>query len=353
MAAHSQYFPAHQTHHLNNLQTRPQQTSTFMPQHYDYMGQPFANQTAPWTSEQPPRNPNVPRSSISFFDPATDPTDYSAFVPHHVDLWATQYTDPNFLLSPNEPVVPPQELFTMATQSMAHRQQYHGRQLSHGQVQSQAFVPDSSPVELRFHRASPSPDSQNFVNYNAASSLITESYTAIPQQHLSPIDTSIELPDSVALRSPTSPMASASSPGGSDGMYSSYQHSDPGLDPQESQPYQSFNNVIPPPSSVADAELSPNATLQDSSTGGSPEPESQLARRQVGPIRTTGRPGGRALGTHLEPKVAKAAHDMRKIVACWHCVLQRDKVSMLLVVFSIVMILTPDSAVLETLASVA
>jgi hypothetical protein len=31
------------------------------------------------------------------------------------------------------------------------------------------------------------------------------------------------------------------------------------------------------------------------------------------------------LGTHLEPTVAKAAHDMRKIVACWHCVLQRDK----------------------------
>jgi hypothetical protein len=35
--------------------------------------------------------------------------------------------------------------------------------------------------------------------------------------------------------------------------------------------------------------------------------------------------GGRALGTHLEPEVAKAAHDMRKISACWHCVLQRDK----------------------------
>lgn len=31
------------------------------------------------------------------------------------------------------------------------------------------------------------------------------------------------------------------------------------------------------------------------------------------------------MGTHLDPRVAKSAHDMRKIVACWHCVLQRDK----------------------------
>ena len=43
--------------------------------------------------------------------------------------------------------------------------------------------------------------------------------------------------------------------------------------------------------------------------------------------RGVNRPAGRAVGTHLEPKVAKAAHDMRKIVACWHCVLQRDRVT--------------------------
>ena len=329
MSAHSQYFPAHHTHHLNNLQTQEQQSNTFMNQNYGYMDQSFANQTAPWTSEQPPRNPNAPRSSMSFFDPATDTADYSAFVPHHVDLWATQYTDPNFLLSPNEPVVPPQEFYNVAIQSMPQRERYHDRQLDQGSMQSRTFMSDSSPVELRVHRASPAPDSQNFVHYNATSSLITESYAAVPPQHLSPIATSIELPDSTALRSPTSPMASASSPGGSDGMYSSYQHSDPGMDVQESQPPQAVNTVIPPPSSVTEADFSPRTTFQDSSTGGSPDPESQLARRQVGPIRTTGRPGGRALGTHLEPKVAKAAHDMRKIVACWHCVLQRDKVSML------------------------
>lgn len=38
------------------------------------------------------------------------------------------------------------------------------------------------------------------------------------------------------------------------------------------------------------------------------------------------RPGGRILGSHLPPEVAAEASSMRKISACWHCVLQRDKV---------------------------
>jgi len=54
----------------------------------------------------------------------------------------------------------------------------------------------------------------------------------------------------------------------------------------------------------------------------SPEPESSQSAAQKA---LAAKSGGRALGTHLEPTVAKAAHDMRKIVACWHCVLQRDK----------------------------
>ena len=54
----------------------------------------------------------------------------------------------------------------------------------------------------------------------------------------------------------------------------------------------------------------------------------QSARSELVPRGLTSkvRPRGRALGSHLEPKVAKAARDMRKTVACWHCVLQRDKV---------------------------
>lgn len=48
----------------------------------------------------------------------------------------------------------------------------------------------------------------------------------------------------------------------------------------------------------------------------------------------TSRPGGRAVGTHLSPKVVKAAHVMRHIVACWHCVLQRDKVRLFFLAFA-------------------
>lgn len=98
----------------------------------------------------------------------------------------------------------------------------------------------------------------------------------------------------------------------------------------EMYPQQSFHQMLPLSASLEVETspiraFSPARTLRDPSFGVSPEPEGQVARRQVGPIRSAGRPGGRALGTHLEPRVAKAAHDMRKIVACWHCVLQRDK----------------------------
>ncbi|KAF1971213.1 hypothetical protein BU23DRAFT_196677 [Bimuria novae-zelandiae CBS 107.79] len=316
MAAHPQYFQTQQY-----MQARPQQNNSFMPQSYNYMGQPFPNQTAPWTSEQPPRNPNVLRSGITFFDPATDPEDYSAFVHNDVDFWAAQNTDPNFLVSPNEPVVPPQDLFSLATQNIVRHQQPN-RHLSHSHVPHHMYASNNSPIEMRLHRASPSPSSQNSANYIAPTSLVTDNYGTVPPQHPSPIATSIEVPNGMALQSPASPLGSASSPGGSEGMFSSYQPSDSGRDHQESQPHQSFNQIIPPPSS---AGFSPNRTLSEPTTGLSPDPEGQTARRQVGPIRTTGRPGGRALGTHLEPRVAKAAHDMRKIVACWHCVLQRDK----------------------------
>lgn len=53
----------------------------------------------------------------------------------------------------------------------------------------------------------------------------------------------------------------------------------------------------------------------------SPEPETDGSAA----AKALAKSGGRTLGTHLNAEVAKAAHDMRKIVACWHCVLQRDK----------------------------
>lgn len=232
--------------------------------------------------------------------------------------------DANYLASPNEPLVSPHE-FPMPTHGLS--QQYPNQMMSQNQVygdsQSQVYEEPyypSSPVGVRLPRASPPPSSRRYAPYEAKPVMQMGSRRS-SHQHPSPIATSIELPSRMSLQSPASPYASISSPGGSEGMFSSYQQSDPDVERRESQSQQSLGHIIPPPSPE---DFSPGRILPEAV---SPDPEGQAARRQVGPIRSTGRPGGRALGTHLEPKVAKAAHDMRKIVACWHCVLQRDKVS--------------------------
>jgi hypothetical protein len=360
MAARAQHF--HPQHF--NAQARPQQ-STFLPQQYiHYQGPTFANQTDPWNSEQPMRSPDAPHSGIVLFDPATDPSDYSAFInPHvvdpvtdpseysafinpHVDSWTMNNTDPNYLVSPNEPVMPPQDLFSIATQNLVQRQP--GRPVAQGPVHAHAYAPNSSLIEMRIHRASPSPNSQRFAPYDAP--VLRMGSRRSSQQHPSPITTSIELPSGMNLPSAGSPYASASSPGGSEGMFSSYQQSDPDVERRQSHSHQSFGHTMRPSSSV-EVEFSPSRTLLEAANDLSPDPEGTTGRRQVGPIRSTGRPGGRALGTHLEPKVAKEAHDMRKIVACWHCVLQRDKVSaMHLIIFRVRLIL--GSADPVTLANV-
>ncbi|KAJ4344693.1 uncharacterized protein N0V89_012437 [Didymosphaeria variabile] len=317
MAAHPQHFPPQQF----NPQMRPQQ-SAFLPQQYNnYPGQSFTHQAAPWNSEQPMRSPDVPRSDVVVFDPVTDQVDYSAFMNPDVDFWTMHNTDPNYLISPNEPVGPPQDLFSVATQNMLQQQQQRSLPVTQRQVHTDMYVSGSSPVEMRLHRASPSPSSQRFAPYERTPTQHMVN-RRLSHQHPSPIATSIELPTRMTLQSPASPYASASSPGGSDGMISSYQHSEQGSERRESQTHQPFGPIRPPPSSL---EFSPSRTLLEAAADFSPDPEGSSAQRQVGPIRSTGRPGGRALGTHLEPRVAKAAHDMRKIVACWHCVLQRDK----------------------------
>ncbi|KAF2809393.1 uncharacterized protein BDZ99DRAFT_28134 [Mytilinidion resinicola] len=48
-------------------------------------------------------------------------------------------------------------------------------------------------------------------------------------------------------------------------------------------------------------------------------------RRTTATVTLRKRPGGRKLGGHLRPEVAKDAHRMRKIGACWRCVIQRDR----------------------------
>ncbi|OAG00542.1 uncharacterized protein CC84DRAFT_1168635 [Paraphaeosphaeria sporulosa] len=318
---------AHQPQHLHpqpfNAQARLQ-PSILVPQHYNnYQGQPFANQAAPWTSEQPMRSPDEPGSSVVLFDPITDFIDYSRFTSPDVGLWAMNETDPTYLASPNEPLVSPQDPYSMATQSLA--QQQPSQPVTQSQVHANTYYSNSSPVDMWSFRASPSPSSRRYAPYEAKP-VLQMGYMGSRRsshQHPSPIATSIELPSRINLQSPSSAYASVSSPGGSEGMFSSYQQSDLDAERRESQSHQSFGQTIPPPSIVDD--FSPDRTLSEAVTGLSPDPEGPKARRQVGPIRNTGRPGGRALGTHLEPKVAKAAHDMRKIVACWHCVLQRDK----------------------------
>lgn len=265
------------------------------------------------------RNPEVPLSSVVLFDPVTDSLDYSPFISPEVGFWGMDVPDQNYLASLNEPIAPPQDQFSIATQSLA--QQQPSRPVTQSQVYAHTYDPNSSPVGVRVYRASPPPSSRRFAPYEANPVLQMES-RRLSHQHLSPIATSIELPERINLQSPASPYASVSSPGGSEGMFSSYQQSDLDVERRESQSHQSFGQITPSPPSMDG--FSPGMTL---AAGLSPDPEGHIARRQVGPIRSTGRPGGRALGTHLEPKVAKAAHDMRKIVACWHCVLQRDKVS--------------------------
>jgi hypothetical protein len=299
------------------MQSRPL-PHTLPPQPFsNYYGQNYPNQPPrqdPWNGQGPLRNPNQARPGIAVFDPVTDPIsppiDCSAFV-NTVDYWTMNNTDPAYLLSPNDPMAPPQDLFTTSQQHLF--QQQHPQQQTMLRAHYQGQIHNSSPIEMRLTAASPPPDSQNFVNYNSSSPLFTNNYTT--ESVSSSLTNSIE-------QVPNSPLVSASSPGGSEGMFSSYQHSDPGMAYDQCAAETFDNQFLPPPSPV---RPSPNRSVHGVTFDFSPEPEHHTTRR-AGPSRATGRPGGRALGTHLPAKVAKAAHDMRKTVACWHCVLQRDKV---------------------------
>ncbi|KAF2645997.1 hypothetical protein P280DRAFT_532481 [Massarina eburnea CBS 473.64] len=293
------------------MQTRPMQTGFQSQPYNNFYGQTYTSQPSrqdPW-SGQAPRNPTVPRSGITIFDPATDPIpvpiDYSAFV-NDVDLWTVHNTDPNYLISPNEPA-PSQDLF-------AHHQ--HHQQQNGFRTSTQLQVQNVSPIQMRVTTASPAPDAQNFVNYTESSALFTETYQT---EHYQP-PTLINSVEHV----PNSPMASASSPGGSESIFSSYQQSDPGMTAGNRARDSYDSRFIPAPSSV---ERSPTRSIPEVTFDISPEPEGHIVgpTRRSRESRMSGRPGGRALGTHLDARVAKAAHDMRKIVACWHCVLQRDK----------------------------
>jgi hypothetical protein len=120
-----------------------------------------------------------------------------------------------------------------------------------------------------------------------------------------------------------SPQVSIPSPCGSEVIVPSYPPSEPGTTATMQREHSGADLVLLQRTPDY-KDPSPTTSVSDVTFDTSPEPDARPRRTTSG--RGSGRPGGRALGTHLKPKVAKAAHDMRKIVACWHCVLQRDKV---------------------------
>ncbi|KAF2624348.1 hypothetical protein BU25DRAFT_461211 [Macroventuria anomochaeta] len=280
----------HNTFFGGNYTTAQPQQSTQPQQH------------EPWSGQGPSRFAMIPRSGHVMFDPISDPTLYTEFLNNDVNFWTANYTDPNSLLSPSEPVVPPQDMM------FSFNPQHRGSQGSYGQ----------SPVEIRFNGL-PSSDQPTFVNYDANSTLITDNYIT-PNQFppTSPTSSVGQYPQS--FYQPTlSPQVSAPSPGSSEGKFSN-QHSD--FEMLDTIPAQHSNNAFFPAQSSTRGSASPAQPVPEISFDASPEPEQS---RRESTSKSMNKSGGRALGTHLDPRVAKSAHDMRKIVACWHCVLQRDK----------------------------
>jgi hypothetical protein len=274
----------------------------------------------PWTGQGPPRNPIIPQSGMAVFDPASDHMIYNDFGNFgNVDDWRMNNTDPNYLVSPNDPVgLNHDNLFIPASQHPVH-----------AYSQPHVHLHNHNPVEMRLTLASPSPDSQNFVNYNSSSSLFTDNYITESQcPPPSPGASSYGQDTQSPYQPPLSPQASATSPGGSEGMFSSYQRSDGGLQ-VEAYPRERFEHRHSPSATQA---LHASMIIPDVAFDPSPEPESRRAQ-SISSRGAGHRPGGRALGTHLNAKVAKEAHDMRKITACWHCVLQRDKVRSFICLF--------------------
>ncbi|KAF2134334.1 hypothetical protein P153DRAFT_110128 [Dothidotthia symphoricarpi CBS 119687] len=315
-----QAYQEQQQQHQLQLQLQQQQQQqhqhhmlAIQPPH-NFFDQSYTTQPprrGPWTGQGPSRSSMVPRSGHVVFDPSTDHVNYSEFL-HDVDSWTMNSTDPSYLVSPSEPMAPPLDnIFSMATQPYV---QYPLVPVPYPQMQAQ------SPVEMRITGASPTPDAQNFVNFNASSTLFTENYiTGYQLPPSSPGTSSIDQYPHSPLQQALSPQASAPSPSSSDGRVSSYQHSDPGVMITQFSIQQPNYSALQSENSLQ-VNFPAQGSIPETTFDASPEPESSRNG-----TRQLNKSGGRTLGTHLEPTVAKAAHDMRKIVACWHCVLQRDK----------------------------
>ncbi|KAF2749945.1 hypothetical protein M011DRAFT_475265 [Sporormia fimetaria CBS 119925] len=259
----------------------------------------------PWPSQRPHQNPILPQSGGVLFDPETDPTDYANWINFDVDQWINNHPEPDVFTSPSEPTPTP---FS----------------------QSGLFsLPAHPPQDYPTHRPrigvvvpSPPPRPQPYLNQNLSPPAIV--HESVTQRHVSPVSPNAsavwssggQLPSSpyqIAL----SPQASVHSPGGSEGALSSYNHSDSGV-----PALPAGESTVSEPSDAKTRYPSSAGSVSEGYSDVSPEPDSR-PRRRAG--RGSGRPGGRAHGTHLDPEVAKQAHQMRQVVACWHCVLQRDR----------------------------
>lgn len=240
-----------------------------------------------------------PLSGHVIFDPIPDQLDYSGYS-DNVDDWDMNHPELSCLIPPSERTIPPQDNFYFPTSQQLARH-------SHSQV------PGTS-IDLHLTKAPPLPENDGFINYDASHPLFNNYQTS-----------SISFPPVLATtynktKSAYEPAISppAASPISSVDMMSSYTHSEPGVvvDQNFSRPFISEEPLLPHAIKVDYAPT--RAASKDTS----PEHESPPSTGATVLVKSA---GGRTLGTHLEPRVAKAAHDMRKIVACWHCVLQRDK----------------------------
>lgn len=290
--------------HQYGMQDQQQQQHHFqLAQYQHYATQPL--QHDPWNGQGPPRSSIVPRSGHVMFDPATEHLISSGYM-DNVDSWRMNHPEPSYLISPSEPAMPPQDNFYFGT-------------AQHLRSQSQAprtQMLNQLPIEMHLTRASPPPDNQGFVNYDASSPFFNDNHSANNSFSSSLARTTTN------YRSAYEPAISptVASPIISEDMLSSYTQSEPGV---MADNY--FSSQFVPgeilPSQTLKMDYFPARGIAQATFDASPEPESA----QSAAAKALAKVGGRAPGTHLEPQVAKAAHDMRKIVACWHCVLQRDK----------------------------
>jgi hypothetical protein len=252
----------------------------------------------PWNQQIPLRNPEEPPSGIAVFAPESDPN-WS----YHMQQWTSNHTDPSILISPSDPTARPlddqfnnyfgQTMGTapMMETSLSQASSYNGNFESFNFNQPAPYI--SEPVM---------PTHPTLTTFPSATVSITSTSAQAP---LSPYQGDIS-----PLHSAPSPLSEGISSHCSD--HGSHEESHPSSD----------QTILPPPSPV---QIKTRMSMESS-----PEIEEAFGsepakRRQSSKASLSTRPGGRTVGTHLEPKVAKAAHDMRKIVACWHCVLQRDK----------------------------